>query len=85
MSRHNQLISKAALISLIGFLLSGPVAVMVVMFFHPQPTWQSAQLFVDSYHAIQQLPYFMGFILVPGMLFLVISHYIRYENKTNDL
>jgi hypothetical protein len=64
------LIRKGALVSLLGFIFSGPVAVVIVMLVAPQPDWSSAGLFVENFHVIQTIPYFLGFMLLAGILML---------------
>jgi hypothetical protein len=59
-----------AIVTLAGIVLSGPVSLLLVRL-HPQPGWRGAEAFVRAYHPIQTLPYFTGFILVGGSLFLI--------------
>jgi hypothetical protein len=59
--------------TLSGVLLSGPVAMLVVNTTHPQPPWQGTEIFVRSYHPVQTLPFFLGFVLVGGFIMLVAS------------
>jgi hypothetical protein len=40
---------------------------------HPQPPWRDARTFVASYHPLQTLPFFLGFLLVGGLLTLLAS------------
>lgn len=72
----NSFIANGALISLMGFILSGPVSVLVVMWIAPQPLWISAEEFVSHYHPIQSLPYYFGFMLLLGLMLLVTGHVI---------
>ena len=46
---------------------------LVVNATHPQPRWQGPEIFVRSYHPIQTLPFFLGFLLVSGFIVLVAS------------
>jgi hypothetical protein len=62
----------AAAITLAGILLSGPVSLALVTL-HPQPAWVDAQTFAHAYHPIQAVPYFTGFLLVGGSLYLVAA------------
>jgi hypothetical protein len=79
---YNKMISTGALIALAGFVLSGPIALAVVMLTRPQPVWISAEIFAQHYHVIQDLPYFLGFLLISGMLMVVSGHYLSLdENK----
>jgi hypothetical protein len=63
----------AAWATLLGILLSGPLAVAVVNLTHPQPSWDGAALFARSYHPIQMLPYAGGIVLVAALVMLVSS------------
>jgi hypothetical protein len=62
-----------AWLTLLGALLSGPVALVVVNATHPEPRWQDARTFVHHFHAVQTLPFFLGFALVGGLVTLVTS------------
>jgi len=70
----NLSIRTGAWISLIGFILSAPVAVAIVMFIAPQPAWTSVEIFKANYHHLQELPYYFGFILIAGLMLLVYGH-----------
>jgi hypothetical protein len=63
----------AALGALLGVLLSGPLAVMLVSVTHPQPPWRDAEVFARNYHPIQLLPYAGGILLVAALIVLVSS------------
>jgi hypothetical protein len=63
----------SALCTLLGTLLSGPLAVIVLAKLHPQPPWQGAELFARSFHVSQTFPYFAGFFLVGGFVTLMAS------------
>jgi hypothetical protein len=80
-ANHQKLILRGALTGLWGFVLSGPVAVLLVTLIHPQPEWISALVFVDHYHPIQNLPYFLGFLIPAGMLMLGAGHYLHYADE----
>jgi hypothetical protein len=64
---------RAALGTLLGIVLSGPLAVAVVATTHPQPTWRDAELFAVSYHGMQLLPYAGGIVLVGALVVLISS------------
>ncbi|HEV8550101.1 MAG TPA: hypothetical protein VGQ57_13750 [Polyangiaceae bacterium] len=55
-------------LALAGAILSGPVGLLVVGMTHPQPAWHDAATFVAHYHPIQTLPFFLGFLLVGGLV-----------------
>lgn len=80
-SRYDKLISVSALIALSGYILSGPLAFFLVQLIHPQPPWVSPAVFVENYSAIQDLPYYFGFLLIGGMLMLAASHYLNYTGE----
>jgi hypothetical protein len=63
--------ARAALGTLIGVVLSGPVTVALVGATHPQPPWRDAELFARSYHVIQSLPYLGGIVLVGALVALM--------------
>ena len=62
---------QAALVVIIGIVLSGPLAVLLVSLVHPQPAWSGAARFADELHPIQLLPYAGGFLLVGGFVALI--------------
>ena len=54
----------AAITTLLGIVVSGPLALLVVNATHPQPPWQDAALYARSYHPVQVFPYLGGLLLV---------------------
>jgi len=74
-----KLISLGAIVALIGFILSGPVAFVIVQLLKPQPAWVSPAVFAVNYSSIQDLPFYFGFLLIGGMLMLVAGHYLNYR------
>ena len=56
----------AAAATILGILLSGPLALLFVNAMHPQPPWQDSARFVEHYHPIQVFPYFGGMLLNHG-------------------
>ena len=78
---YDKMILRGAVLGLIGFVLSGPVAVLLVNLTHPQPPWISSEVFVAQYHVIQNLPYFLGFFILAGMLLLSAGHYLNYSGE----
>lgn len=78
---YDKLISRGAFLSAFGFVLSGPVAVLAVSLTHPQPLWVSSEVFVDHYHVVQNLPYFLGFFILGGMLLFSTGHYLSYTGE----
>jgi hypothetical protein len=78
---YSNFIIRGAALALSGFVLSGPVAVMLVTLIKPQPVWISSSVFVENYHVIQNLPYYLGFLLLGGMLILAAGHYLQYHEE----
>lgn len=64
---------RAAVATLLGIVLSGPVAVAVVNVTHPQPPWRDAETFAHHVHPMQVLPYAGGILLVGALVVLVAS------------
>ncbi|HET7896081.1 MAG TPA: hypothetical protein VFL47_00375, partial [Flavisolibacter sp.] len=77
---HSSLISFGSVVALTGFILSGPVGFAFVQLVKPLPRWTSAADFAAHYNALQNIPYYFGFILVGGMLILSTAHYLQAEN-----
>ena len=75
MNRHSphRLGMAAAITTLLGIVVSGPLALLVVNATHPQPPWQNAALYARSYHPVQVFPYLGGLLLVVGLVLLVTS------------
>jgi hypothetical protein len=59
--------------TLLGVLISGPLAVAFVSATRPQPPWQSAEVFARNYHPIQIVPYLGGIVLVAALVALIAS------------
>jgi hypothetical protein len=68
--------ANAAICTLLGVVISGPLAVLVLSFVHPQPPWRDAETFARHYHWLQALPYFGGFLLVFGFVAMMASLYV---------
>jgi hypothetical protein len=75
-------VRTGAIIALIGFILSAPIAFPLVMLIAPQPSWISVEIFKANYHPIQELPYYFGFVLIAGLMVLVFGH--RKENHKDN-
>jgi hypothetical protein len=72
----------SAFSTLIGILLSGPLAVLVLAKLHPQPAWQNAETFARNFHVSQTFPYFAGFFLVGAFVTLMASlHALASEEQ----
>jgi len=55
----------AALLVAIGAALSGPIGLTLTLL-RPQPAWTDVATFSANAHGIQQVPYWMGFLLLAG-------------------
>lgn len=58
-----QALRTSGALVLVGAVLSGPVAMLVVAQVSPQPAWSGVSAFADNYHPVQALPYVLGYIL----------------------
>ncbi|RPH38004.1 hypothetical protein EHM92_01205 [bacterium] len=76
-----------AVLTVIGIILSGPLALIIVNLVHGQPSWQGAQAFVQNYHPIQTAPFFGGIALVLGYVVLMpaLYHVAPERKKTRVL
>jgi len=74
-----------AVLSAIGILTSGPLAVLVVALVQPQPLWDGPDLFVDSFHRIQTLPFYFGFLLAMGSIMMLVSVYLLSKKRATAL
>jgi hypothetical protein len=68
--------ARAAICTLCGIVVSGPLAILVLSFVHPQPPWSDPETFARHYHWLQALPYFGGFFLVFGFVTMMASLYV---------
>jgi hypothetical protein len=84
MKNYAQLISLGAFVALIGYITSGPVGFLIVRLVKPQPAWTSPSVFAGNYHAIQDLPFYFGFLLIGGMLMLAAGHYLNYSGADSE-
>lgn len=83
-SNYHGLISLGALVALIGYIMSGPVAFLIVNLVKPQPAWVSPAVFAENYSTIQDLPFYFGFLLIGGMLMLATGHYLNYKEENGE-
>lgn len=74
-----------AIVSAIGILTSGPLAVLVVALVQPQPLWGGPDLFVDSFHRIQTLPFYFGFLLAMGSIMMLVSVFLLSKKRATTL
>ncbi len=66
---------KICWLLIISILASGPLGVLLVGLIQPQPEWSGAGIFINNFHVIQSLPYFLGFGLVIGSILLIAFLY----------
>jgi hypothetical protein len=71
--RATRAVAQSALVVIVGILISGPIALLVVAAIHPQPPWETAERFGAEFHWIQRLPYLGGFLLIGGCVALIAS------------
>jgi hypothetical protein len=57
----------------VGAMLSGPIAVLIVNIAAPQPEWSDVASFAQHFHPIQTLPYLLGFVLLAGFVMFVVA------------
>jgi hypothetical protein len=74
-----------AILSAIGILTSGPLAVLVVALVQPQPLWNGPVLFVDNFHRIQTLPFYFGFLLAMGSIMMLVSISLLAKKRATAL
>jgi hypothetical protein len=66
-------VGHGAWLTLVGTLASGPVSLGLVQATHPQPAWKGPATFAQNFHPLQTLPFFLGFLLVAGLVVLVAA------------
>ncbi|MDH3459013.1 MAG: hypothetical protein OER90_19405 [Gemmatimonadota bacterium] len=74
-----------AILSAIGILTSGPLALPVVALVHPQPLWDSPELFVENFHRIQTVPFFFAYLLAAGGILMLVSVYLLSKERAASL
>jgi len=74
-----------AVLSAIGILTSGPLAILVVALVQPQPLWESPELFVENFHRIQTVPFYFGILLVAGSIMILVSIYLLSKKQAAAL
>lgn len=77
--------SLGAILSVVGILASGPLAIPVVALVHPQPPWHNPEVFVENFHRIQTLPFFFGYLLVCGSVLMMVSIYLLSKKRAAAL
>jgi hypothetical protein len=74
-----------AILTIVGTLLSGPISILVVSLVQAQPPWESAGVFVENFHRIQTLPFYLGFLLIIGSILIIASIYQMAVEKSRPL
>lgn len=62
-----------AIATLVGTLLSGPLAFVVVSTIAPQPPWSGPSEFVANYHMLQSISFYFGHLLVVGSVMIIAA------------
>jgi len=65
--------AHAAVSAMVGIVVSGPLALILLSLLAPQPPWSDAEVFAQHYRALQSMPYFGGFLLVGGFVAMMGS------------
>lgn len=73
------------LLTFVGTILSGPVALLLVSVIQAQPSWENVDVFVKHYHPIQSLTFYFGMILISGSLLMMVAIYQLSNEKTYTL
>ena len=71
----------AVILNIFGILFSGLLFPLLTAVIHPQPQWQSPELFIQSYHWLQTATFFCGYFLVLGSLLTFITLYFLAEKE----
>lgn len=73
----------AVYLNMFGIVFSGLVFPVLSTLLYPQPRWQDATLFIQSFHPLQTATFFCGYFLVIGSLltFIVLYKIAPVEKK----
>lgn len=71
----------AIYLNIFGVIFSGLVFPVLTAIFHPQPQWQNPELFIESFHWLQTVTFFCGYILVIGSLLTFATLYFLAEKE----
>ena len=63
----------AVYMNIFGILLSGLIFPVYSSIFHPQPVWETAELFIQAFHPVQTGTFFFGYFLITGSLLTFIA------------
>jgi hypothetical protein len=74
-----------AVITFFGTFFSGPISILLITLFKPQPAWISSQVFIENYHLIQSITFYFGFLLLSGSICIITSIYILSKDKAKSL
>ena len=81
-SAVNKFGRTAIYVNIFGIIFSGLVFPVLSMIFTPQPPWQNAALFAESFHPLQTATFFCGYFLVIGsLLTFMVLYKITPENR----
>lgn len=82
---YKKMIAVGSITALVGFILSGPIAFIIVNLLNPQPVWTSPEVFVEHYSVIQDLPYYFGLLLIGGIMMIVAGIYLDYNEAIKKI
>jgi len=72
----------AVYVNIFGIIFSGLVFPVLSTLLYPQPRWQGAALFIQSFHPLQTATFFCGYFLVIGsLLTFIVLYKIAPEEK----
>ena len=77
--------SIGAVLTAVGVVTSGPLALLLVALVQPQPPWDGPATFIDSFHRIQTLPFYFGYVLVTGSILMLVSVDLLSRNRATAL
>jgi hypothetical protein len=66
----DRLLAVSAIFVVAGTVCSGPLG-MLLTAIHRQPHWKDAQTFAENFHAVQQVPFWFGLVLLAACVFFV--------------
>jgi ABC-type transport system involved in multi-copper enzyme maturation permease subunit len=65
--------AAGSILTVIGILTSGPLSLLVAAVVQPQPPWNGPTLFAESFHYVQTLPFYFGYLLAIGSILMLVS------------
>ena len=74
-----------AILTALGVLTSGPLALPLVASVAPQPPWSGAAAFVAHFHRIQTLPFYFGLLLVTGSILMLVAIFVLSKRQATSV